>query len=283
MSNPDPPAAVAALGRPEPNKSAEWAADNCYTLARREIRRLESWRKDGGETTPIGMAVTAWEHIIRICERAGCKSTGVLRDPPEPSAGALGRPEHELAELRELAATIMAEAVPVLADAAIVSQTYGTSEVLRVVRLLIAKAAQPPALGTLEPLPNRLRQHAHDLIHEGAVVSQLRADLFITAALIDSMLEREAARAAVRDTPQPEQEKSDVRIQPESGRVRPRLNEPTADRGMGSGAEAGHEQNCSALYFDGDYRAAVDETKCTCKKRLEAGRDTPPPQAQGEK
>jgi hypothetical protein len=142
---------------------------------------------------------------------------------------------------------------------------------------------EPPALGTLEPLPNRLRQHAHDLIHEGAVVSQLRADLFITAALIDSMLEREAARAAVRDTPQPEQEKSDVRIQPESGRVRPRLNEPTADRGMGSGAEAGHEQNCSALYFDGDYRAAVDETKCTCKKRLEAGRDTPPPQAQGEK
>jgi hypothetical protein len=51
-------------------------------LARREIRRLESWRKDGGETTPIGMAVTAWEHVIRMCEGAGIRQSGVLREAP---------------------------------------------------------------------------------------------------------------------------------------------------------------------------------------------------------
>jgi hypothetical protein len=61
-------------------RPADWAVQNCHTLARREIRRLEAWRKEGGDTTPIGMAVTAWEHVIRICETTGLpQSSGILR------------------------------------------------------------------------------------------------------------------------------------------------------------------------------------------------------------
>ncbi len=77
-------AALPAEGEsPQAEKTHEWAASNCHMLARREIRRLESWRKDGGETTPVGMAVTAWQHVIRVCERAGVTGNGILREPAE--------------------------------------------------------------------------------------------------------------------------------------------------------------------------------------------------------
>lgn len=62
-------------------RTKEWAADNCYTLARRELRRLTRELVDNGGTgmTPATMAIHTWEHIIRMCEEAGCAPDGVLR------------------------------------------------------------------------------------------------------------------------------------------------------------------------------------------------------------
>lgn len=66
----------------------EWAADNCYTLARRELRRLdrETVERGGTGMTPVSVAMRTWQHIIRICERAGCQGQGVLREA-SPSGG----------------------------------------------------------------------------------------------------------------------------------------------------------------------------------------------------
>jgi hypothetical protein len=72
------------------DKSKEWAADNVYTLARRELRRLLRYANDG--TTPLAAVLGAWEHVIRICERGGCAPDGVLRgsDPDSGQEGAAG-------------------------------------------------------------------------------------------------------------------------------------------------------------------------------------------------
>lgn len=43
-----------------------WVLDNIHTIARREVRRGD----------PRGM----WGHIIRLCEKAGRKGRGILRD-----------------------------------------------------------------------------------------------------------------------------------------------------------------------------------------------------------
>lgn len=63
-------------------KSAEWARDNCHMLARREIRRLQRELVDQGGTgmTPVTVAIGTWQHIIRMCEKAGYQPTGVLRE-----------------------------------------------------------------------------------------------------------------------------------------------------------------------------------------------------------
>lgn len=80
MSEQQPPAVPKWTAPP---RTPEWAARNCHMLARREIRRLNSWKKDGGDTTPVGMAVTAWEHVLRICEESGVTSNnGPLRAAP---------------------------------------------------------------------------------------------------------------------------------------------------------------------------------------------------------
>src|SRR5882757_6384550 len=49
-----------------------WAVSNCHTLARREINRLEK----GGALLQM---IERWQHVLRICEKAGARSKGVLR------------------------------------------------------------------------------------------------------------------------------------------------------------------------------------------------------------
>jgi hypothetical protein len=50
-----------------------WAVSNCHTLARRELNRLRPY------VTPDTLAIERWEHVQRICEKAGARSNGVLR------------------------------------------------------------------------------------------------------------------------------------------------------------------------------------------------------------
>jgi hypothetical protein len=50
-----------------------WAVSNCHTLARRELNRLKRLPVDGA------LSVERWEHVQRICEKAGARSAGVLR------------------------------------------------------------------------------------------------------------------------------------------------------------------------------------------------------------
>lgn len=63
-------------------KSAEWARDNCHMLARRQIRRLqrELTENGGPGMTAVSVAIGTWEHILRICEKAGAQQHGVLRE-----------------------------------------------------------------------------------------------------------------------------------------------------------------------------------------------------------
>lgn len=44
----------------------QWTLDNIYTIARRELRHGDPRER--------------WGHVIRLCEKAGCQSRGVLRD-----------------------------------------------------------------------------------------------------------------------------------------------------------------------------------------------------------
>lgn len=55
-------------------KSLEWTLDNIYTIARREIRRLD--RLNAG---PVS-AKEPWGHVLRLCEKAGRQPRDVLRD-----------------------------------------------------------------------------------------------------------------------------------------------------------------------------------------------------------
>lgn len=50
-----------------------WAVSNCHTLARRELNRLRPY------VNPDTLAIERWEHVLRICEKAGAQSEGVLR------------------------------------------------------------------------------------------------------------------------------------------------------------------------------------------------------------
>jgi hypothetical protein len=55
-------------------RELEWTLDNVYTLARRELRRPEQLNAG-----PVS-AKERWGHVLRLCEKAGCKPRGVLRD-----------------------------------------------------------------------------------------------------------------------------------------------------------------------------------------------------------
>jgi hypothetical protein len=46
-------------------KDMQWTLDNIFTLARREVNKDD----------PYGR----WGHVLRLCERVGCKGRGVLR------------------------------------------------------------------------------------------------------------------------------------------------------------------------------------------------------------
>ncbi len=61
-----------------------WAVSNCHTLARRELNRLRPY------VNPDTLAIERWEHVQRICEKAGATTKGVLRAalPTEITDGA---------------------------------------------------------------------------------------------------------------------------------------------------------------------------------------------------
>lgn len=61
----------------------QWVLDNVFTIARRELKRLQNPPVDQA------LSVQRWEHVLRLCEDAGCKGAGVLRD----NGGAVGEPE----------------------------------------------------------------------------------------------------------------------------------------------------------------------------------------------
>ncbi len=63
-----------------------YALTNVYTLARRGLRR--SVKLDDAQSADY------WNHIIRLCEDAGCRSQGVLRAslPTEMTDGSAALP-----------------------------------------------------------------------------------------------------------------------------------------------------------------------------------------------
>jgi hypothetical protein len=68
---------------PEPDMAdiqlLAWAVVNCHVLARRALARSTS-----------AYDREKWEHVLRICEKAGARSAGVLRAsvPTEMTEGA---------------------------------------------------------------------------------------------------------------------------------------------------------------------------------------------------
>lgn len=73
-----------------------WAVSNCHTLARRELNRLRPY------VVPDTLAIERWEHVLRICEKAGARSKGVLRAslPTEITDGGSDGNEQAWADLR---------------------------------------------------------------------------------------------------------------------------------------------------------------------------------------
>lgn len=63
----------------------QWALDNIYTLARRELRRLER----AGASEIESVSGDRWGHVLRLCEQAGCQTRGVLRDNGGSMLGAI--------------------------------------------------------------------------------------------------------------------------------------------------------------------------------------------------
>lgn len=62
------PINIDALIEPEQVQLLAWAVTNCHTLARRALAK----------TTSV-YDREKWEHVLRICEKAGARSQGVLR------------------------------------------------------------------------------------------------------------------------------------------------------------------------------------------------------------
>lgn len=69
-NKPDTSGAVASEGRQDDLDAQllAWAVSNCHTLARRALAHTTS-----------GYDREKWEHVLRICEKAGARSAGVLR------------------------------------------------------------------------------------------------------------------------------------------------------------------------------------------------------------
>ena len=72
------PAESPTREEPVDAQALAWAVSNCYVLARRRLRVSVSSEQEW------------WKHILRICEKAGAQSTGVLRAavPTEITEGA---------------------------------------------------------------------------------------------------------------------------------------------------------------------------------------------------
>jgi hypothetical protein len=72
-------------------RALQWTLDNIYTIARREVRRLER----AGAAEIESVSGDRWGHVLRLCESAGCQGCGVLRDNGGSVAGASSPPETE--------------------------------------------------------------------------------------------------------------------------------------------------------------------------------------------
>jgi hypothetical protein len=53
-----------------------WAVSNCHTLAR---RRLNALRQRVPLDALLEKEFVSWDHVLRICAKAGARSAGVLR------------------------------------------------------------------------------------------------------------------------------------------------------------------------------------------------------------
>lgn len=55
--------------------ATRWALDNIYTMARRELNRLQQ-----PYAVPDTLAIERWRHVLQLCEKVGCQGRGVLKD-----------------------------------------------------------------------------------------------------------------------------------------------------------------------------------------------------------
>ncbi len=56
----------------------QWTLDNVFTIARRELRRVNSG---------LPLRPEMWSHVLRLCEETGCRerTVSLLRqEPPTP-------------------------------------------------------------------------------------------------------------------------------------------------------------------------------------------------------
>ncbi len=122
-----------------------WAVSNCHTLARRELNRLRPY------INLNKLAIERWEHVQRICEKAGAQSKGVLRAalPTEITDG------EEPAALPVLPPADTGEAAP--------QMTFSRALVRRVAAYVRGFIVPPPAFH-LGPCDWRLLQHVADMI-----------------------------------------------------------------------------------------------------------------------
>ena len=61
------------------NRTLARALRNCYIMAKRELHRLSNTGRVELIHGLDSQAVERWQHVLRFCEEAGCKSDGVLR------------------------------------------------------------------------------------------------------------------------------------------------------------------------------------------------------------
>lgn len=61
-------------------EKAQWTLDNVFTIARRELNRLGPDAQGQKSEPTVGRSREMWGHVLRLCEKAGCQSRGVLRD-----------------------------------------------------------------------------------------------------------------------------------------------------------------------------------------------------------
>jgi hypothetical protein len=98
----------------------EWALDNCYMLARRELKRLGQQMVSPTAPRPDPLTIERWEHVKRICEQAGLEPHGVLRRtfPTEITDGSGAAPP--VGEIERLIAQMRSDAEKHRADAQLI-------------------------------------------------------------------------------------------------------------------------------------------------------------------